>query len=323
MLIHRFRQVFGSFEFSLGRILVNQNELDLGYRITKGRVERPIANVRQHFASLWLSVGLNIGTRVGDYLYICLFHNDSNPSIHVDGQRCICNCFSPDCVAFGGGGVPELEPLVGFDQSAGTPRPVSHQDESIWDTSASVLGEASNPDDDGPSTDRAEQLKYRTRSLFPIPQGVQPRVLARIFTSTTTPGVALRQQIISNTWDNPASRAIKPRVQYAHLIEKIVNDPNDASAGLFEVVVPQEELSDRKRSDPAAQVCAGAQGSMHASTIAPSLVLCDSLPAGLFQIQRPSRLRKRRGGISSHGLVAICCYKSGLIHDFSLCHRID
>ena len=41
--------------------------------------------------------------------------------------------------------------------------------------------------------------------------------------------------------------------------------------------MPQEELSDHKRSDPAAQVCAGAQGSMPASTIAPSLVLCDSL----------------------------------------------
>jgi len=211
-------------------------------------------NVQRHFAGLWASKGLHVGECAGDRLYICPLHNDTSPSIHIDSQRCIWYCFSPDCVAFRGGGVRQLEALVGFDPSVGAPQPVINRDESNSDISASALGKESHPDGDSPFADRAEDINDQIRELFPIPQGVQPRVMAGIYASTRSPGVALRRQIISNTWDNAANRAMKRRVHYAYLVEKIVKARNDDSTGPFEVVVPQTEWSDRKRGALAAQV---------------------------------------------------------------------
>jgi len=218
------------------------------------RSEVQAPDVQRHFAGLWGSKGLHIGDRAGDRLYICPLHNDTSPSIHIDSQRCIWCCFSPQCVAYGGGGVRELEALVGIDTLAGAPRPVSHRIESGSDTLTTLLRKESGPGGNGLSSDGSDDLDDRAHSLFPLPKGVQPRILTGIYASTRTPGVALRQQIISNTWNNPANRVIKGRVYYAHLMKKIVNVPNDDSSGLFEVVVPKEDWTDLRRKAMGSQV---------------------------------------------------------------------
>lgn len=211
-------------------------------------------DVQRHFAHLWLTVGLDIREHSGSYVYICPFHDDGSPSLHLDAQRCIWYCFSPECVAFGGGGVRQLEALVEFERSDSTPRPLSHRGESNSDTSASALGKESYPDGDDDLATLREQLKEQARELFPVPHGVRPRVMVRLYASVRVPNLAMRHQVISNTWDNEANRAIKRRVYYAHLMQKIIEDRNDDPAILYEVVVPSYQWSDRKRSALAAQV---------------------------------------------------------------------
>ena len=55
---------------------------------------------RAEFASLWALVGVEL--RSGDHNYLCPFHPDHNPSLHIDAEGCRFHCFG--CGRGGGSG---------------------------------------------------------------------------------------------------------------------------------------------------------------------------------------------------------------------------
>lgn len=62
---------------------------------------------RAEFASLWAQVGIEL--RPGDHNYLCPFHPDHHPSLHIDAEGCRFYCFG--CGRGGGSG--RLRRLVG------------------------------------------------------------------------------------------------------------------------------------------------------------------------------------------------------------------
>jgi hypothetical protein len=62
---------------------------------------------QQAFAEAWARAGVEI--RPGDRYYLCPFHPDHHPSLHVDGERCLWHCFG--CGR--GGGIGRLLALLG------------------------------------------------------------------------------------------------------------------------------------------------------------------------------------------------------------------
>lgn len=67
---------------------------------------------RAEFASLWARVGIEL--RPGDHNYLCPFHPDHHPSLHIDAEGCRFYCFGCGL----GGGSGRLRRLVGA-----SPRP--------------------------------------------------------------------------------------------------------------------------------------------------------------------------------------------------------
>jgi hypothetical protein len=107
-------------------------------RSIKYSVQPP--RVQGHFASLWQKVGVDLQPGSGDRFYSCPFHQEQHPSMHIDTQRCIWFCFSPQCPGHRGGGVRELEALLGPLETG--PLPICHlrpRTPSI-DSDASELG---------------------------------------------------------------------------------------------------------------------------------------------------------------------------------------
>ena len=55
---------------------------------------------RAEFAALWVRVGIEL--RTGDHTYLCPFHPDHHPSLHIDAEGCRFYCFG--CGRGGGSG---------------------------------------------------------------------------------------------------------------------------------------------------------------------------------------------------------------------------
>jgi Bifunctional DNA primase/polymerase, N-terminal/CHC2 zinc finger len=62
---------------------------------------------RAEFAEAWTRAGIEL--RPGDRYYLCPFHDDHHPSLHIDSERCRWYCFG--CRR--GGGIGRLRQLVG------------------------------------------------------------------------------------------------------------------------------------------------------------------------------------------------------------------
>jgi hypothetical protein len=91
-----------------------------------GRSEREVLvrtdGERAEFAALWATIGLEL--RPGDRNYLCPFHPDHHPSLHIDAEGCRFYCFG--CGRGGGSG--RLRRLVD-----GSRRPVPSRDEAPAD----------------------------------------------------------------------------------------------------------------------------------------------------------------------------------------------
>lgn len=72
---------------------------------------------REEFAAAWRRAGITLGA--GDRYYVCPFHEDHRPSLHVDADGCRWFCFG--CRR--GGGIGALRRLLGDDP--GPARPVT------------------------------------------------------------------------------------------------------------------------------------------------------------------------------------------------------
>jgi len=69
-----------------------------------GRAPHPVPErtegERAEFAALWVRVGIEL--RPGDHNYLCPFHSDHHPSLHIDAEGCRFYCFG--CGRGGGSG---------------------------------------------------------------------------------------------------------------------------------------------------------------------------------------------------------------------------
>jgi len=65
------------------------------------------AHERAEFAEAWARAGIDL--RSGDRYYLCPFHDDHHPSLHIDCERCRWYCFG--CRR--GGGIARLQRLIG------------------------------------------------------------------------------------------------------------------------------------------------------------------------------------------------------------------
>lgn len=101
---------------------------------------------REEFAAAWARAGIVL--RPGDHTYLCPFHADHHPSLHVDSEACRWFCFG--CRR--GGGLGRLLRLLGESAPAvprrrlrgrvGAPRPVTLPGAEAVE----VVGEASHQD---------------------------------------------------------------------------------------------------------------------------------------------------------------------------------
>jgi hypothetical protein len=84
--------------------------------------ERPVraTQERAEFADAWRRAGIEL--RPGDRYYLCPFHDDYDPSLHVDSERCRWYCFG--CRR--GGGIGGLRRLIGEPQQP-SPRARLHR----------------------------------------------------------------------------------------------------------------------------------------------------------------------------------------------------
>jgi Bifunctional DNA primase/polymerase, N-terminal/CHC2 zinc finger len=71
--------------------------------------EQPVRTTqeRAEFAEAWARAGIEL--RPGDRYYLCPFHDDHHPSLHIDSERCRWYCFG--CSR--GGGIGRLRQLIG------------------------------------------------------------------------------------------------------------------------------------------------------------------------------------------------------------------
>jgi Bifunctional DNA primase/polymerase, N-terminal/CHC2 zinc finger len=71
--------------------------------------QQPVRTVheRAEFAEAWSRAGIDL--RSGDRYYLCPFHDDHHPSLHIDSERCRWYCFG--CRR--GGGIGRLRQLIG------------------------------------------------------------------------------------------------------------------------------------------------------------------------------------------------------------------
>jgi hypothetical protein len=71
--------------------------------------EQPVRTTQEQveFAEAWARAGIEL--RSGDRYYLCPFHDDHHPSLHIDSERCRWYCFG--CKR--GGGIGRLRQLIG------------------------------------------------------------------------------------------------------------------------------------------------------------------------------------------------------------------
>ena len=220
-----------------------------------GEVNYPVqpAGVQEHFTGLWEKVGIEIQPGSGDQFYSCPFHEEEHPSMHVDAQRCIWFCFSPECPGHGGGGIRLLESLVGPLERGPLPSGLAFHG-PMWSDAddASELGSNPYPNTDAADVDPfLQELRSQARDLFPIPKGQKPKVISRLCAFTEDPSRLIRHQVISNTWNNPVNRAIKRRQIWVHLMHQFCLAEVDVVYGIS---ISVEEWDDRKRESLAVQV---------------------------------------------------------------------
>lgn len=222
--------------------------------VRSGRVQYNVQppQVQEHFAGLWNRVGLQVQPGAGDQFYSCPFHVEQNPSMHIDAQRCIWNCLAPACPGHHGGGIRELEAAVGPLASGALPAGlVFHVPPQGDADGASVLGD-SYPNADAADADPVlEALQTRSKTLFPLPSGQQPKVVSLFCAFAAEPSRAIRHQVISNTWNNPVNRALKKRQLWAHLTRLFARDQVDS---LWGISISPEDWNASKREALAAQV---------------------------------------------------------------------
>lgn len=214
-------------------------------------VVQPI-RVQEHFAALWHQVGVNVRAGSGDQFFSCPFHPEQNPSMHVDAQRCIWNCLCPACPGHRGGGVRELEARVGPIERVVLPAGLIFHVPSQDNGDASELGNDPYPNSDATGVDPfLEELKSRSKELFPLPEGQQPKVISRLCAFEQDPSRLIRHQVISNTWTNPVNRAIKCRQYWVHLMYLFAETEVDS---LYGISISTEDWDVPKREALAAQV---------------------------------------------------------------------
>ena len=209
--------------------------------------------VQEHFARLWANAGVEVQSGSGDQFYSCPFHAEQHPSMHIDAQRCIWFCFSSECAGHGGGGIRLLESLIGPLKQGPLPGGlVFHAPPERDDDDASELGSNPYPNPDAADADPyLQELKTRAKELFPLPQGHQPKVISRLCAFIDDPSRLIRHQVISNTWNNPANRAIKRRQIWVHLTHQFSLPEVGV---LYGISISAGEWNNRKREALAAQV---------------------------------------------------------------------
>ena len=224
----------------------NANSGNVKYSVQPTRVQ-------EHFAGLWEKAGLEFQPGAGDRFYSCPLHSETNPSMHIDAQRCIWNCLCPECPGHNGAGVRELEALVGACELGILPAGlVFHVPPQSDPGVASELRSNPYPNTDAANVDPyLEELISKAKELFPLPQGQQPKVTSRFCAFTDDPSHLMRHQVISNSWNHPANRAIKRRQIWVHLIHHFSLSAVDV---LYGISISPEEWNDRKRESMAAQV---------------------------------------------------------------------
>ena len=121
--------------------------------------------------------------------------------MHVDAQRCIWNCLATACPGHGGGGIRELEARVGPQQGPLPTGQVFHVPPQSDTNDASELGGYPYPNADAAVDPLSEELKTRSKDLFLIPEGQQPKITSRLCAFTEDPSRLIRHQVISNIAD--------------------------------------------------------------------------------------------------------------------------
>ena len=209
--------------------------------------------VREHFAALWHLVGVEVQPGSGDRFYSCPFHREQNPSMHIDAQLCIWNCLSPACPGHRGGGIRQLEGMVGPLDIGPLPAGLAFHIPPHSDSpGASELGSSPYPNADDADVDKVlEELKARSKEMFPLPEGEQPKVISRLCAFTEDPSRLIRHQVISNTWIHPVNRALKRRQAWVHLMHLFAAEGVDLVWGIS---ISPEEWNDNRREALAAQV---------------------------------------------------------------------
>lgn len=102
---------------------------------------------RAAFADVWRRAGVELGP--GDAYYLCPFHPDHHPSLHVDADGCRWHCFG--CGRGGGIGAlraelglpPETHPRARLEGVIGEPRPVTM---TVTGEDIPVVGESEHQD---------------------------------------------------------------------------------------------------------------------------------------------------------------------------------
>ncbi|MFQ6027287.1 MAG: bifunctional DNA primase/polymerase [Dehalococcoidia bacterium] len=209
--------------------------------------------VQEHFADLWHQVGLDVQPGADDQFYSCPFHIEQHPSMHIDSRRCIWFCFSSECPGHHGGGIRELEAMVGpLERGPLAPGLAFHVPPQDDANGASALGTNPYPNPDAADVDPLlEQLKDRSKELFLLPPGQQPKVISRLCAFTEDPSRVIRHQVVSNTWNNPVNRALKRRQIWTHLIHQFALSE---VAALYGISISVQDWTTRKREALAAQV---------------------------------------------------------------------
>ena len=73
-------------------------------RVTQHHDPGAASGFSKAFCELLDKCGVTYDAGGGDQLVLCPFHDDSDPSLHVDVDRAVYHCFAHGCAAFGGGG---------------------------------------------------------------------------------------------------------------------------------------------------------------------------------------------------------------------------
>ena len=179
------------------------------------------AQERAEFAEAWARTGIEL--RSGDRYYLCPFHDDHHPSLHIDSERCRWYCFG--CGR--GGGIGRLRRLIGdplpphpraqLRRRVGASRPVTmpgRNEVAVW-------GESFHQDElltlaggrrpyGGVELDAIAQLAIRSNGVVVLIDDAEVGTLSREDARRLAPAIkqALRDQgvatcraVIRGGWD--------------------------------------------------------------------------------------------------------------------------